>query len=155
VLLRWLFLSALVVAAVLLLLQATAPNREDRHARRARRALREIVRRSRHRGAEGKKLVAEARLVVSGLEKLNARAAEIRRFLGSRELDALARRQLEEYLSEIEALLEGGAALLERLAAELWASEPLDLPAAAARLSRARMGLIKALKSPAEKEGVN
>ncbi|GEM90614.1 hypothetical protein [Oceanithermus desulfurans] len=155
VLLRWLFLLALLAALVLLLLQATAPNPDARFVRRVRRALGEVLRRGRRLRPEEKALLDEARRLTAALERLDAKARELRRFLAARDLDALARRRMEGRLAEMEAQLESGAALLERLAAELWAREPLDLPATAARLSQTRLGLQKALESPKEKEGVN
>ncbi|GEM_PF-3830318 len=155
VLIRWLFLLALLVAFVLLVLQATAPNPDARFVRRVRRALGEVLRRGRRLPAGERSLLEEARRLAAALERLDTKARDLRRFLGTRDLDAVARRRLEERLAEMEAQLESGAALLERLAAELWAREPLDLPAAAARLTRTRLGLQKALESPAEKEGVN
>ncbi len=155
VLIRWLFLLALMVAGVLWLLQATDPGGQASYLRRVRRALREILRRGRRTGAQGRSLAEEARRLAAALERMVAKAEEVRRFLSAREMDPLARKRLERHLSEIEAQLESGTALLERLAAELWAREPLDLPAAAARLTRTRLGLQKALESPAEEEGVN
>jgi len=155
VLIRWLFLAVLLVA-VLLLLQATAPDPDARFVRRVRRALDEVLRRGRRLSAEDRDLLDEARHVAANLERLDVRARELRRFLAARDLDAAARRRLEERLAEMEAQLESGAALLERLAAELWAREPLDPPAAAARLARARLGLAKSLGSPSEEtKGVN
>lgn len=152
-LVRWLFMLALLVAGLVLVLQATAPRTPYRYVRRARRALGVIARKG--RTPETRKLLEEARSVAAAIERLEAGALEVRGFLQEREMDELARRRLQEHLGSLEAQMEAGTALLERLAAEQWAREPLDLHEAAARLARARRDMLTALEPPTQEEGVN
>ena len=153
VLVRWLFLLALLVAGLVLVLQATAPRTPYRYVRRARRALGVIARKG--RTPEARRLLEEARSVAAAIERLETSALEVRGFLQEREMDELARKRLQDHLSGLEAQLEAGAALLERLAAEQWAREPLDLHEAAARLARARQTMLGVLEAPSKEERVN
>ncbi|WP_457630576.1 hypothetical protein [Oceanithermus sp.] len=132
--LRWLFALLLLAATLLLLWQALAPAPPSRR-RRIRRALAGVLRHGRRLPPAERRILAEARKVAAALEELDARERELQRFLQADDLDPLARRRLEEHRQEVSDQLEAGLALLERLAAHLWAGEGASLPPEAYELA--------------------
>jgi len=148
-LLRWAFFLLLVVAALLILLQSLGGESASSR-RRIRRALAGILRHGRRLPPAERKVLAEARRVAAALEELDVKARELRRFLQADDLDPVARERLEAHLRQVEGQLEAGIALLERLAADLWAGEGAELPPEAYDLARSYREAKRALRSESD-----